>query len=94
VFEDYIWAVVRRSSGASSDYDKIPLLPRPSGFFKAEIKIQGYLLRVRINDVTAGEWYEDVMEDWDGLGMYFKAGVYLQDVGSAKVQFRKLNYYE
>jgi hypothetical protein len=88
-FYDWLWCI-RRTSVGSSTYIKTPLIPRPSGFFKAEILVINNELRVKINGSTKVD--ADVSY-WDGLNSYFKAGVYLQDPGTAKTQFRRLNYY-
>jgi len=86
---DHLWAVVRLSV-SEKNYLWVNLGPRPGSFFKSEIKVKNNIMRVRINGITMLDM--DVSY-WDGLSNYFKAGVYLQDAGKAKVQFKSLKYY-
>ena len=88
--QDHLWAVVRDSANSSSSYSWFDLGARPSGFVKAEIKVKNNNLRVRIDSVTL---VDIDVSYWDGLSGYYKAGVYLQDPGTAKVQFKSLKYY-
>nr|AYC81221.1 PL7 alginate lyase [uncultured bacterium] len=85
---DHIWAYLRKDTG--STIDVIDLGPRPDGFFKAEIKVKSNILKVKINSVTM---INENVSYWSNFHNYFKAGVYLQDDGSAKVQFKSLKYY-
>lgn len=87
--EDHLWAIIRLSSETNS-FQYINLGARPSSFFKCEIKIKNNRMVVRINSETRLELDVDY---WESLSSYYKAGVYLQSEGSAKVQFRRLKYY-
>ncbi|RMF65928.1 MAG: polysaccharide lyase family 7 protein, partial [Calditrichaeota bacterium] len=86
---DHLWAVIR-TSVSSSSYQYVDLGARPSGFFKAEIKVRNNTLKVKINGVTK---VSKNVSYWSAYHNYFKAGVYLQDAGTAKVQFKSLKYY-
>ena len=95
--DDHLWAAVRIPADPSEPISDdnlsgmfVDLGPRPSGFFKAEIKVQDNLMRVAIDNVNLLSM--DVSY-WDGLNNYFKAGVYNQDPGTSKVQFKSLKYY-
>lgn len=85
----YLWAVVR-TSVSSSTYEWTKLIKAPSGFFKAEIKVLSNVMKVKINGV---EYLNKNVGYWSSLSSYFKAGVYLQDPGEAKVQFDTLKFY-
>ncbi len=95
---DHLWAVIRipanpnqpiSSSNLATQWEDLG--PRPSGFFKSEIKVKNNQMKVRINSVTKVD--VDVTY-WDGLDSYFKAGTYNQDPGTSKVQYRSLKYYQ
>ncbi len=87
---DHLWAYVRKSV-TEPIYDVVDLGPRPDGFFHAEVKVLNNKLRVLIDYVAKIENMD--VSYWQDLNNYFKAGVYLQDDGTAKVQFKNLNYY-
>ncbi len=86
---DHLWAIVRLSSETNS-FQYVNLGKRPNSFFKCEIKIKNNKMVVRINNETR---FQLDVDYWESLSSYYKAGVYLQSEGSAKVQFRKLKYY-
>jgi len=88
--DDHLWAILRISTNPNDSPQYFDLGQRPDGFFKAEIKVKNNILKVKINSVTKVN--EDVSY-WSAFSNYFKAGVYLQDDGTAKVQFRTLKYY-
>lgn len=86
---DNLWAAIRLSA-TENRYQWVNLGKRPSGFFKSEIKVANNTMRVLINGVPMIDMN---VAHWDGLSSYFKVGVYLQDEGTAKAQFRRLKYY-
>lgn len=87
--EDHLWAIIRLSNENNS-FQYVNLGSRPNNFFKCEIKIKNNKLYVRINNETKISL--DVSY-WESLSSYYKAGVYIQTEGIAKVQFRKLKYF-
>ncbi len=96
--DDHLWAAIRTPADpgrpislSNLDADWIDLGPRPTGFFKAEIKVRDNTMKVKIDDVTLIS--KDVAY-WDGLDNYFKAGVYNQDPGTSTVWFDSLKYYD
>lgn len=87
--QDHLWCI-RRTSVNNNTYEYTNLGPRPGGFFKCEILVVNNQLRVKINDTTK---VNKNVSYWANLNSYYKAGVYLQDEGTAKVQFDTLRYY-
>lgn len=94
--DDHLWAAIRTPRDASQPISLdnlagkfVDLGPRPEGFFASEVRVQHNQMRVLI------EGQEKLSMDvsyWDGLNNYFKAGVYNQDPGTSKVQFKSLTY--
>lgn len=96
--QDHLWAAIR----TPADFDQpitldnlatlnIDLGPRPEGFFDAEIRVQYSQMTVIMN----GETKVDMdVSYWDGLPNYFKAGVYNQDPGTSKVEFKSLRFLD
>ncbi|MEM1164709.1 MAG: polysaccharide lyase family 7 protein [Planctomycetota bacterium] len=87
---NHLWAILRTNLAVDGTYEIFDLGAHPGGFFKAEIKVKEGDLRVKIDDITLVS--EDVSY-WNGLETYFKAGVYNQSPGHAKVQFDSLKFY-
>ena len=92
---NHLWAVIRHSSTIKECNPQIctweDLGERSSGTFKAEIRIENNIMKVKIDDFTE---LETDVSAWQDLSMYFKAGVYLNNgQGEAKVHFHKLKYY-
>lgn len=94
--QDHLWAAIRmpRDMDQPISLDNlsgrfVDLGPRPEGFFKSEVRVQANQMVVLLNDE---EKLSMDVTYWDGLNNYFKAGVYNQDPGVSKVQFRSLRY--
>jgi len=84
----HLWAIVMKNTDVkNSVYEKIDLGEMPRGFFKVKIVVQNDKLKVYLNDILKLKL--DVSY-WDKYQNYFKAGVYLQDSGCAKVLFKTL----
>jgi hypothetical protein len=86
---DHIWSI-RRTSVSSDTYSYVDLGARPTGFFTSEIQVINNTMKVKIAGVTK---VSTSVSYWSSLNNYFKAGVYLQDSGTATVQFSALKYY-
>lgn len=85
---DHLWAVIRLSSNVyEQKYVKIDLGRRPDGYFTAMIKVQNSRMKVFIDDKLKIDMNVDY---WNGYWNYFKAGVYNQGDGCAKVLFDNL----
>jgi len=85
---NHLWAVVRLSGDVNvQSYQKIDLGEMPKGFFDVKISVLKNRLKIYLNDLKTVDM--DVRY-WDKYYNYFKAGVYLQDEGCAKVLFNKL----
>jgi hypothetical protein len=86
-YTDYLFAAVRTRPGTSVTH--YPIAPRLSGFFDLELNVQNSRLIIKYNGITK----VDVgVSAYNGKNMYFKAGVYNQSKGAAKVQFNTLSY--
>jgi len=89
---NHIWAVIRQSEDVNrKKYIKIDLGLMPKGFFKVKILVQNNVLIIYVNNkkkVNIDVSY------WNKYLNYFKAGVYLQDDGCAKVLFKQLKIKE
>ena len=83
--KNHLWAIIRTSLEPKTQY--IKLIKRPSDFLKAKIEVQNSRVRVFIN---GSRKVNKNVSYWNRLSSYFKAGVYLQDPGTAKTQFRTL----
>ena len=85
---NHIWAVIRlNDSLLMKNYQKIDLGQLPRVFFNVKISVLNGRLTIYVN----GDKKVDVNVDyWSKYYNYFKAGVYLQDRGCAKVLFKKL----
>jgi len=84
----HLWAIIRLNDNLlMKSYQKIDLGKLPNDFFDVKISVVNSRLVVYIN----GKKKVDVNVDyWNRYYNYFKAGVYLQDRGCAKVLFKKL----
>jgi len=84
----HIWAIVKMNSDPYIKYyKKIDLGKMPNKFFKVKIIVKNNYLKIFVNNV------QQIVIDvsfWDKFYNYFKAGVYLQSDGCAKVLFNKL----
>ena len=83
--KNHIWAVIRLSPSRKK-YKKINLGVLPKGFFNIKISVQKSKLYIKL----AGERYGLDVSYWDKYKNYYKAGVYLQSRGCARVLFDSL----
>ncbi|BAF69299.1 polysaccharide lyase family 7 protein [Nitratiruptor sp. SB155-2] len=85
---DHLWAVIRLSADPDKQrYEKIDLGKRPNSFFDVSIEVKRSRMKIYINHMLKID--KDVSY-WNGFWNYFKAGVYLQGDGCAKVLFDSL----
>ena len=85
---NHIWAVIRQSGDVNiNKYLKIDLGLMPKSFFDVKIVVYNNILKIYVNNKL--KINKDVSY-WQKYKNYFKAGVYLQDIGCAKVLFDKL----
>ena len=91
---DHLWAVVKGDLQTSGIYYYEDMGARSEIFEKFEICVQNSVLSVKRENVEQilNPNAQDVSH-WDTLSSYFKAGVYLQDEGTATVRFRTLDYF-
>lgn len=85
---NHLWAVIRLGSGKFSRYAKIDLGKKPKDFFDVTIRVKNSKLSIWINGENKIDNFD--VSYWNKYYNYFKAGVYLQGVGCAKVLFDKL----
>jgi len=86
---NHIWAVIRTSANIyKQKYKKVDLGLMPKEFFNVKITVANSKLNILINNHTLIKNFD--ISYWDKYYNYFKAGVYLQDEGCAKVLFDKL----
>ncbi|NPA73433.1 MAG: polysaccharide lyase family 7 protein [Epsilonproteobacteria bacterium] len=83
----HIWAIVRLNWSKFSHYKKIDLGKMPKTFFDVKITVANNMLKIYINNTKKVDMYVGY---WKQYYNYFKAGVYMQDIGCAKVLFDKL----
>lgn len=82
---NHLWAVIRLSGDVNKQhYTKIDLGLMPKDFFTVKIEVAHSKMRVYINKKLKINMKVDY---WNGYWNYFKAGVYNQDEGCAKVLF-------
>jgi hypothetical protein len=85
--KNHLWAVIRSSVKENAKYLKIDLGKRPEDFFTVKIEVELSHLKVWVE----GSLKVDLdVSYWKQCWNYFKAGVYLQDDGCAKVLFEKI----
>jgi len=89
---NHIWAVIRLGKGKSSKYAKIDLGKKPDNFFEIKILVKNSNLSVYFNGEKKVDNFN--VAYWNKYCNYFKAGVYLQGSGCAKVLFDKLEIKE
>ncbi len=90
--KNHIWAVIRACDEANvMCYEKIDLGEMPKGFFDIKVEVKNSKLKIWVNGNLKVD--KDVSY-WNKFLNYFKAGVYLQDEGCAKVLFDKLTIKE
>ncbi len=90
--KNHIWAIIRTCDNPDiMCYEKIDLGKIPKDFFNVKIEVKNSHLKIWINNKLKVD--KDVSY-WDKFLNYFKAGVYLQDEGCAKVLFDKLTVKE
>ena len=82
---DHLWAIIRLGNGK---YNKTDLGKRPKQFFDITIKVENSYLFIWINNKIKIDNFN--VSYWDKYYNYFKAGIYLQGEGCAKVLFDKL----
>jgi hypothetical protein len=85
---NHLWAVIRLGTSSFSKYAKIDLGKKPEDFFDITIKVENSKLSIWINGENKIDNFD--ISYWNKYYNYFKAGVYLQGVGCAKVLFDKL----
>ncbi len=87
-FKNHIWAVIRKSPNAyKQSYEKVDLGLMPKDFFDIKIIVKANKLNIIVDNAKK---YNFDISYWSRYYNYFKAGVYLQDDGCAKVLFDKL----
>ncbi len=86
--KNHIWAVIRTCDDPNMMcYEKIDLGEMPKSFFDVKVEVKNSKLKIWVDGKLKVD--KDVSY-WDKYLNYFKAGVYLQDEGCAKVLFDKL----
>ncbi|WP_457563118.1 polysaccharide lyase family 7 protein [Caminibacter pacificus] len=85
--KNHIWAVIRLGDDIFSRYQKIDLGVMPKSFFDVKISVYKNVMKIFVNGV---EKVNINVGYWAKYYNYFKAGVYLQDDGCAKVLFKNL----
>lgn len=89
---DHIWAHILATGtppkkSKKSPYVKIDLGKRPTGFFTVKVQVRDSRMKIWVK----GRKKVDMdVSYWNRYLNYFKAGVYLQDNGCAKVKFQSL----
>lgn len=87
--KDHIWAIIRTDIDPfSKNYIKIDLGKRNKSFFHIKIEVLENHLKIYLNHTLKVDF--DISY-WKNISNYFKAGVYMQDNGCAKVIFDRLN---
>jgi len=85
---DHIWAIIRNSSDVREQkYLKVDLGKREDGFTKFKIAVHNSRLYIFVNGFKK---IDMDIKYWKNFYNYFKAGVYLQSKGCAKVLFKKI----
>ena len=88
--KSHIWAVIRISGDINEqNYEKIDLGLMSGEFFNIKITVKDNKLSIKVDNVYKVSGFD--ISYWKRYYNYFKAGVYLQDDGCAKVLFDKLN---
>jgi hypothetical protein len=86
--KNHLWAVIRLSNNEFvKRYAKIDLGKMPKGFFDVKIVVKDNNLKIYVDNKKK---VDIDVSYWSDFYNYFKAGVYLQDDGCAKVLFDKL----
>jgi len=86
--KNHIWAVIRTSALLEEHkYIKIDLGKYKNNFFTVKIVVKTSRLVIYINNTRKVDLS---VSYWDNIWNYFKAGVYLQDNGCAKILFKQL----
>ncbi len=89
---NHLWAVIRTCDDSYvMCYEKDDLGEMPKDFFAVKIKVQNSNLKIWLNNKLK---INKNISYWNRFYNYFKAGVYLQDDGCAKVLFDNLNVKE
>jgi len=90
--KDHLWAIIRLSDDRrSSEYEKVDLGAAPKGERWADLAVEVRQGRMKV--WRDGRLFVDKdVTYWRSAHNYFKAGVYLQDEGCAKVLFNKLSF--
>ncbi len=87
--KNHIWAVIRKSPNVyKQSYEKVDLGLMPKEFFDIKIVVKTNKLNIIVDSTKK---YNFDISYWNRYYNYFKAGVYLQDDGCAKVLFDKLD---
>ena len=85
---NHIWAIIRTSADPKEqNYTKIDLGEYLNNFFEVKITIQNSNLRLHVENKLK---LDMSVSYWNNFWNYYKAGVYLQDEGCAKVLFEEL----
>jgi hypothetical protein len=86
--KNHLWAVIRMTPNIEEQkYVKLDLGEKADDFSKIKITVQDSELKIFLNEKLKIDM--DV-HYWDQQWNYFKAGVYMQDSGCAKVLFKTL----
>ncbi|QCT95241.1 polysaccharide lyase family 7 protein [Caminibacter mediatlanticus TB-2] len=85
---NHLWAIIRISDSLlSNNYKKIDLGILQKDFFNVKIIVVKNMLKIYLNNKLK---VKENVSYWQKYKNYFKAGVYLQDKGCAKVLFNRL----
>jgi len=92
--KDHLWAVIRLSDHREhSEYEKVDLGEAPKNGAMTDMVVEVHKGRLRLWRDGELKVDKDVTY-WKSPRNYFKAGVYLQDDGCARVLFDKLNFID
>ncbi len=85
--KNHIWAIIRKSSNIyEQKYEKVDLGILPKGFFDSNITVKANKLTIMLQNNR----YKFDVAYWKKYYNYFKAGIYLQSNGCAKVLFDQI----
>ncbi|MZR61446.1 polysaccharide lyase family 7 protein [Alcanivorax sp. DP30] len=76
-YKDYLVAVFYHEG---SGYHKVPLMPRPDGDFKAQVRANNHQVFISVNDSLM---HVENVAGWANYNCYFKVGLYLSGSESA-----------
>ncbi|MCV2401463.1 polysaccharide lyase family 7 protein [Marinomonas sp. C2222] len=92
--ENHYWAVIKEDACKDcKNYLKVDIGEHKDDPVKFEIRVTDSKLTIKRDGATISGLNKYDIGYWDHLENYFKAGVYNQTSGTAKVQFKTLKYY-